>query len=79
MDGDPLISARPSIVAAIVLQLRPGDDFLLCGILTKDWLPAMVEMLKDHPEQRLAHLQLGLWKVLSGSVWTRQTLSYMAS
>ena len=69
MDGAQTIAARPSVATAIKSQTRLGVDFLLRGILTKDWLPAMIEMSRDHPEQRLAHLQVGLWKVLFGSVW----------
>ena len=69
MDGAQTIAARPSVAAAIKLQSRLSVNFLLRGILTNDWLPAMVEMSRDHPEQRLAHLQAGLWKVLLVSVW----------
>ena len=32
----------------------------------------MIEHSRDHPKQKLAHLQAGLWKILFGSVWDHQ-------
>ena len=66
---DSPISAHDSLSDAISSQRHLGHDFLLRGYLTKAWLPAMVQHDGKHPKQKLAHLHLGLWKVLFSAVW----------
>ena len=57
----------PSTMAAIQTQQRLGPDFLLRGLLTKEWLAAIVR-----PEQRFKQLYIGLWRTVFASVWEKR-------
>jgi len=50
------------------IPARLDHDFLLRGLLTKEWFTAMIKHFLDHPEQKLARLQAGLGKSSSANM-----------
>ena len=69
------ITATAAVTRAMQAQAHLGNEFLLRGLLDKQWLSAMCAIEDDKPMVKLTHLHIGLWKVLFSSVWeTRNTI-----
>ena len=67
----------PIITKAINSQRALGEDFIIRGYLTKDWIPAIMAYQKDKPEQCIRHLIIGIWTILFEAIWeTRNNIKH---
>jgi len=70
----PLI---PALLTAVTSQQALGDDFILRGYLTQDWISALLLYTRDKPDQKLKHIYLGIWTILFEAIWeTRNTIKH---
>ena len=65
----PLIYGHPTLQTAMHAQAKLGPDFILRGLLVREWLPALMHYTSDKPDVKLTHLYVGLWKILFPAVW----------
>jgi hypothetical protein len=59
----------PSLRATIKHQEMIGFELFTRGFLTKQWIPAIISITQDEPEQKLKSILLGLWLHVMEPMW----------